>query len=130
SCARCADEVGDLHWGGPVGIEMAPGRRLCEAKAARFAMTRLIQLTHPQRGRRVGAVSGDRIRLIEGVYSAYELAQSALAKGMSLEKTAADLTGKEALEYEPIHSGRSGWQILPAFDHPEEPARSLVAGAG
>jgi hypothetical protein len=36
----------------------------------------------------------------------------------------------ELLDYEPIHRGESDWRLLPAFDHPEEPARCLVTGTG
>jgi hypothetical protein len=74
--------------------------------------------------------NGGRLRLLAGVYSAYELAQSALARGIALEQTATGLAGKELLEYDPIYSGSSPWRILPAFDHPEEPARCLVTGTG
>src|SRR5436309_503367 len=94
-------------------------------------MIRLIQLQHPEQGRRVALVEEDeRLRLLAGVYSAYELADSALARGSSLEETALGQVGREILEYEPIHSGSSPWRILPAFDHPEEPARCLVTGTG
>jgi len=94
-------------------------------------MLRLIQLQHPQQGRRLAIVEkDDRLRLLEGVYSAYELAQSALARGNGLEETAQGQAGREVLEYEPIHSGSSAWRIVPAFDHPEEPARCLVTGTG
>jgi len=75
-------------------------------------------------------VEQNRIRLIEGVYSAYELAQSALAKRKALEQTASGLSGKETLDYDDVHGGTSKWRILPAFDHPEEPARCLVTGTG
>jgi hypothetical protein len=34
------------------------------------------------------------------------------------------------LDYDAIHSGKSEWRILPAIDHPEEPARCLVSGTG
>lgn len=74
--------------------------------------------------------SAEGLRLLTGVYSAYELAQSALARGCTLENAAEGQAGREILEYGPIHSGRSDWRILPAFDHPEEPSRCLVTGTG
>lgn len=93
-------------------------------------MIRLIQLKHPDQGRRLAIVENERLRLLAGVYSAYELADSALARGNSLEETALSQAGREILEYEPIYSGISAWRILPAFDHPQEPARCLVTGTG
>lgn len=35
-----------------------------------------------------------------------------------------------ALPYDAIYALTSEWRILPAFDHPVEPARCLVAGTG
>jgi len=94
-------------------------------------MIRLIQLQHRDQGRRVAIVEkGDRLRLLSGVYSTYELAQSALARGIALEQAATGLASKELLEYDPIYSGSSAWRILPAFDNPDEPARCLVTGTG
>ena len=78
-------------------ISLAPGYRPSN-------MLRLIQLQHPQQGRRLAIVEkDDRLRLLEGVYSAYELAQSALARGSGLEETAQGQADREILEYEPIH---------------------------
>ena len=34
------------------------------------------------------------------------------------------------LDYDPIYRGQSEWRILPAIDHPDEPARCLVSGTG
>src|SRR4051812_42953624 len=94
-------------------------------------MIRLIQLKHPEQGRRIAIVEkGDRLRLLAGVYSTYELAQSALARGSRLEEAAAGGGGREVLPSPPIHAGTSPWAILPAFDHPGEPARCLVTGTG
>jgi hypothetical protein len=32
--------------------------------------------------------------------------------------------------YEAVYVGKSAWRLLPAFDHPDEPARCLVTGTG
>lgn len=34
------------------------------------------------------------------------------------------------MDYEAIYRGDSDWRLLPAFDHPDEPARCLVTGTG
>src|SRR6266446_4937467 len=93
-------------------------------------LTRLIQISHLDQGRRVALVENENARLLEGAYTVYDLAQSALAKGKSLEQTVQSLAGKTLLDYEPIHSRKSDWRILPSFDHPAEPARCLVTGTG
>src|SRR2546430_1928952 len=36
----------------------------------------------------------------------------------------------QTLEYDPVYELRSPWQLLPPFDHPQEPARCLVTGTG
>ncbi|MGD0870099.1 MAG: AraD1 family protein [Bryobacteraceae bacterium] len=88
---------------------------------------RLIQLVGPD-GRRVGLVEDSHIDLLRRFTSVWSLAQAALQDGVSLqEKT--EPTG-EHLSYDSIYSGRSVWRILPAIDHPEEPARCLVSGTG
>jgi hypothetical protein len=34
------------------------------------------------------------------------------------------------VNYDAVHRGGSDWRLLPAFDHPDEPARCLVTGTG
>jgi hypothetical protein len=36
----------------------------------------------------------------------------------------------ERIEYSRVYSGTSDWKLLPAIDHPDEPARCLIAGTG
>jgi hypothetical protein len=40
------------------------------------------------------------------------------------------LTGGKQIEYDAVYEGRSDWKLLPAFDHPDDPARCLVSGTG
>ena len=93
-------------------------------------MTRLVQLKHPKQGRRVAMVEESQLRLLRGVDSVYALAQGALAKGGALEQAISAQLGFDLLDYDAVHRGNSDWRILPAFDHPEEPARCLVSGTG
>src|SRR5262245_10347185 len=92
-------------------------------------MLRLIQL---QNGniRKVGVVEEPRIRLLSEFASTYELAQSAINTGVKLSALIGRLSTDESLDYDPIYHGQSEWRILPAVDHPEEPARCLVTGTG
>jgi hypothetical protein len=92
-------------------------------------MTRLVQL---KRGdtRRIALVEEPRLRLLEGCSSIYELANSAINSKVKLSDLAREQATGEVLEYDPIYRGESDWRILPAIDHPTEPARCLVSGTG
>src|SRR5262249_50414176 len=36
----------------------------------------------------------------------------------------------DLLDYDEVYAGQSPWRILPAVDHPVEPARCMVSGTG
>jgi hypothetical protein len=90
---------------------------------------RLIQI---KRGnlRRVAVVEESHLRMIDGCASIYELAHIAIAAGITLRDVVRQRAKREALDYDVIYSGQSEWRILPALDHPEEPARCLLSGTG
>ena len=90
---------------------------------------RLIQL---KKGavRRVALVAEPYLHLLDGCSSIYSLANVALAANMGMADLVRQRDRHERLEYGPIYDGRSEWRILPAIDHPEEPARCLVSGTG
>lgn len=90
---------------------------------------RLIQLRRNDL-RRVALVDEPRLTLLSGFASIYELANAAINAGASLSALARQCIGDESLDYDEIYAGRSEWRILPAADHPEEPARCLVTGTG
>src|SRR5436189_1790649 len=90
---------------------------------------RLIQL-HGPAGRRVGVVEEERIRLLTCAGSILALAGGALEAGVPLSQYAAGSFSDEQLDYDPIYSGASAWRILPAIDHPDEPARCMISGTG
>ncbi len=90
---------------------------------------RLIQLSGRE-GRRVGQVEDNRIRLLRGCDSVYALANAALASPAPLADAVARSLSEELLDYDEIYSGASPWRILPAVDHPAEPARCMVSGTG
>ncbi len=93
-------------------------------------MIRLIQLIHPQHGRRIAVVDEPRLRLLNETTSIFSLAQLAVAEKISLEKIISSRLSSEALDYDSIYAGDSEWRLLPAFDHPDEPPRCLVTGTG
>ncbi|MCZ6633439.1 MAG: GguC family protein [bacterium] len=93
-------------------------------------MIRLIQIVHPDQGRGIATVDGDRCRLLEKHKTIYDLAQAALASGHGLAAEAGDHVSDTVLDYGAIYEGTGFWQLLPSFDHPEEPTRCLVSGTG
>jgi len=92
-------------------------------------MTRLVQLKHGDT-RRVALVDEPNLRLLDGCSSIHELASSAISGGVMLSDLVRHRATGDALEYDPIYRGQSEWRILPAIDHPTEPARCLVSGTG
>ena len=91
---------------------------------------RLLQLRKAGGERRVAMVEGDSVHLLRGVDSIYSLAQQVIASGGTLTAAAQGLAGKPTVAYDDIYEQRSDWRILPAADHPQEPARCLVSGTG
>src|SRR5947207_15949815 len=91
-------------------------------------MLRLVQLQHPHHGRRVAIVDEPQLRLIARHTSAYALAEAAIAA----QRRIADVIEEtpERIAYDDVDDGKSDWKLLPACDHPAEPARCLVSGTG
>lgn len=92
-------------------------------------MTRLIQL-RKGRVRRIALVEEPNVRLLDSCSSIYELAHAAIATGLKLSELARQRARGETLPYDPIYGGESEWKLLPAIDHPDEPARCLISGTG
>ena len=63
-----------------------------------FNRPHLVQLNHPNLGRRVAVVDGDELRLLKGANSVYELANLAISKRLSLSKLVAASRAEEALD--------------------------------
>jgi hypothetical protein len=70
------------------------------------------------------------LRLLRDYASVYPLALAAAEGGQPLRELATQATSDERLDYDAIYDGRSEWRILPAIDHPGDPARLLVTGTG
>jgi hypothetical protein len=92
---------------------------------------RLVQLRGPSRERRVAMVDGSELRPIAGYESTYALVLAAIEAGRPFAEFARAATGDtNAIAYDPVYRGDGEWRLLPAFDHPIEPARCLVTGTG
>lgn len=93
-----------------------------------MAATRLVQIVHPEHGRRVALVDGNRLHLLSTYRSVYAFATAAIETGVKLrDLLSTDLAGI-VLDYDEIHALRSGWTFLPSIDHPRDPARCIVSG--
>ena len=93
-------------------------------------MPHLVQLAHPQEGRAVARVDDERLALLGGAPSVYDLAFQALDAGMPLAQAVEEAPVAATLDYREVHAGHSQWRLLPAIDHPGEPARCLITGTG
>ncbi len=90
---------------------------------------RLVQLHHPVDGRRVALVDEPTLRLLS-YESVYALATEALSAGRRLTEEAERSVTPDSLDYDEVYDGHAEWRLLPAFDHPGEPARCLITGTG
>ena len=94
----------------------------------RAVNTRLVQIIHPEYGRRTALVSGDELCLLATYRTVYAFAMAAIESGLELrDLLSTDLSGI-VLDYPEVYALRSAWRFLPSFDHPQEPARCLVSG--
>jgi hypothetical protein len=92
--------------------------------------TRLVQLTHPEEGRRAALVYDNELHLLATYRSVYSFARAAIDTGWKLrDLLSTDLSGV-VLGYDEIYSLATPWRFLPSFDHPIEPGRCLVSSAG
>jgi hypothetical protein len=92
-------------------------------------LMRLVQLKTGER-RAVAVVEEPSLRLLRGFESVYALAVAAIERGERLPALVGANRSDEELDYDAIYQGRGEWRLLPAFDHPEEPARCVVSGTG
>jgi hypothetical protein len=91
-------------------------------------LTRLVQIIHPEYGRRIALVNADELHLLSTYRSAYDFAMAAIETGQKLrDLLSTDLSGI-VLDYREVHALKSGWRFLPSFDHPEHTACCLVSG--
>jgi hypothetical protein len=91
---------------------------------------RLVQLYNTRSGRRIALVSEPTLILVDAYSSVYDLAREAIEKDIPLNEFIAAHLSDEKLDYDPIYKQESEWQLLPSFDHPENPFGCLISGTG
>ena len=79
----------------------------------------LVQLKLADGGRAVAGVEGDRLRLLDGVTTIYDLARQALDHGSTLAAAAAARLGQRFQSYDAVLAER---RILSPVDHPDPAA--------
>jgi len=90
--------------------------------------TRLVQIIHPEYGRRIALVAGDELHLLSTYRTAYHFATAAIEMATPLRELLSTGLSGIVLDYNEVHALRSGWTFLPSFDHPQDLARCLVSG--
>jgi len=91
---------------------------------------RLVQISNDGE-RRVARVDGNTLRLLDSRWAdIYSLALHAANDGGSLTDAVIAADGRAALDYDAVYAGKSPWRLMPAFDHPRDPAHCMVSGTG
>lgn len=104
--------------------------RACHAAGSRrekrIVTLRLIQFLGENGERRVAGAAGDRVHVVPGVESVYELARAAAAAGRGLAEHVAALGMGEPVD---IVAALAEGRVLAPIDHPDA-AHMLVTGTG
>lgn len=91
---------------------------------------RLVQLTHPEEGRKIAVVEEPNLVLLQSFHSIYELAGLAIQSEDTFTELVRQHRTRETLAYDPVYEGASIWKLLPAFDHPGDPLHCMLSGTG
>jgi len=91
---------------------------------------RVVQLHHRTHGRSVALVNEPMLQRIESAKSVLQLVEIAVQRDVTMEAIIQELGYGEKLAYDNIYDGKSDWQLLPCFDHPEEPLKCMLSGTG
>ena len=92
--------------------------------------TRLVQIVHPTRGRRVAIVAEPFLILLKDTTSVYQLAIHAIDSGKGIQSIIETNLSTEKIEYDSVYYGTGEWKLLPSFDCPDAMSNCLVSGTG
>jgi hypothetical protein len=91
---------------------------------------RLVQIIHKKEGRRVALVEEPKLRVISNFNSIFELAITAINDHGEIRELIRNDVSEVLLDYDSIYTGTSDWKLLPAFDHPVDVNKLMLAGTG
>ncbi|WP_405380349.1 AraD1 family protein [Maribacter sp. LLG6340-A2] len=91
---------------------------------------RLVQLCHPNLGRRVALVTEPQLLLLNEFRSVYELALRAIETRMNISAMVNSLISDEKIDYDSVYECENEWKLLPSFDYPDSPFGCMVSGTG
>jgi hypothetical protein len=92
---------------------------------------RLIQLQHPEQGRRVARVDEAGLTLSNQKFkSCYTLFGEIIETSHSSKDFITDHLTDQKLDYNQVYEGSTKWRILPAFDHPDNLLGCMLSGTG
>ncbi|WP_425635760.1 AraD1 family protein [Algoriphagus yeomjeoni] len=92
--------------------------------------TRLVQLIHPAKGRKVAVVAEPFLVLLNEFTSIYQLAIKSLDSEVSVHTLLEQQLSTEKLDYDKVYFGTSDWKLLPSFDNPDVVSNCMVSGTG
>src|SRR5690242_18085188 len=92
--------------------------------------TRLVQLQHSSKGRRIAVVEEPFLVIINNVDSVYNLALQAIDAGKKISALINENRSGEKIKYDDVYNGTSEWKLLPSFDNPTIPSHCIVSGTG
>lgn len=91
---------------------------------------RLVQLIHPEEGRKIAKVEEPNLRIIGNFQSIFDLADNAVKNNGNLSEAVDKNLTDTILSYDSIYNLVSDWKLLPSFDHPLDPTKILLSGTG
>lgn len=91
---------------------------------------RLVQITHPDYGRKVALVREPSLVLLDNISSVYDLAVKAIHSGKDIKAIVETHLSNSKLDYNTVYQGIDEWTLLPSFDCPENFFSCLVSGTG
>ena len=91
---------------------------------------RLVQIVHPEKGRKVAKVEEPYLVFLNEFTSVYHLAIQALDSGEGIQTVIEKNLSDEKIDYNTVYNNSSMWKLLPSFDNPDVQTNCIVSGTG
>jgi len=91
---------------------------------------RLVQITHPKKGRKVAIVTEPFLVVLNEFDSIYHLALKAIDSEKNISSIIESNFSTDKLEYNSVYNGTDEWKLLPSFDNPDTASNCIVSGTG